>query len=258
MIFPALKSIPFLFLSFLLVNSAIAQETPSLPIGTIDNLSMNYTSPDGGGQVESLNLDDIGEYTDAALSVNNYSGLLIFGLEDKTFEIDISMLGVSDADTINISRLNYKNDSTNLSLNFSKLESTKDTGITRLGKSKINCQGSTINEELLLACLKTGKLNLTNMFIKSSKGKKDVSLRYFNLSIKNGSLFANFKGSITKNINTKIWGRISYDSQLREITLKITKAKAGIIGVKGKIFNELKKNETENMRVEQPYIYIRL
>lgn len=78
------------------------------------------------------------------------------------------------------------------------------------------------------------------------------------LAIKNGaySFEAKLVGSL--KVNLTLEGLATLDQPNRTLSIRIDKAKAGIISVKDMIFEELKKNKNPNMTVTPPYIKMKL
>ena len=56
----------------------------------------------------------------------------------------------------------------------------------------------------------------------------------------------------------KAYGVIDHDSQKEEITIKLDKAKVGILNVKKKVLNMVKEKESERLKVEGDKIIIKL
>lgn len=93
----------------------------------------------------------------------------------------------------------------------------------------------------------------------------EVPARASELSVQNLKLdVANkkFKGevSIKASISAtvKFEGLISYSTEDKKIAIRLDKAKALFLDVRGKIFDELEKVQSESLEVRRPWIYITL
>lgn len=276
------KSIRLAGLTLALSTTVLATDSQGLPKGKLDNLNANYRSPAGTGKADYINFQDFGEYRSADLEVENYNGLLIFNLrddnEDKSFELDLSTFGITDADVINLSRLNFSNTEKNINLNISSANAQAQDASTSFNNGRISCTRdkvhSDITDDLLSACLKNASLSVNNMrlnsgksefvsFVPSEFGEIDIlgsSIKIDNLSINIGghNFKGQVKGDVTKGMKVKFEGQTHYFIDKKQIRVKLTKAKAGFINVKKTLFKELKKAQSETLTVREPYIYIQL
>lgn len=247
-----------------------------MPVGKIENLNANYRSPAGTGKVAYLNIEDFGEYKNANLEVENYNGLLQFMIEDKQFELDLSMLGISDAEEINFSTLNFQNSDSSIGLNVASgmaKDQEKDFNLS-FSSASITCQKAQtyedIKTELLANCLNNANISLGKLDFQ----KQELTLQSFvqdNLEIQGGFDLSNFKvniasgkykaetkSSVSSGMTIKLEGLTNYNIDEKIIEIKIDKAKAGIFSIKSKIFDELRKIESESITVNEPFIYITL
>ena len=84
------------------------------------------------------------------------------------------------------------------------------------------------------------KMGARNVDLKISSGK-------FNLS-------ANVQAQVSGNVKSK--GEMKFEASLKKITVKIDEVKFGFLNVTSKVFDELKKQETDSLKVSKPYVYI--
>lgn len=277
-----LKSLRHASLLCALSITAHATDSQGLPQGKLNNLSAKYQSPSGTGKAAYINFQDFGEYRNADLEVENYNGLLIFNLrdenEDKSFELDLSTFGITDADSINLNQLNFSNDAKRINLNINSANAKAEDKSTSFSGASINCHRDKvfedITDDLLSACLKNSSLSISNLNIRSGKSEfvsivtneydeveilgSAIKLDYLKLNINGHNFKGETKGDVTKNVKVKFEGQTHYFQDKRQVRVKISKAKAGFISVKGTIFKELKKAQSDNLRVNEPYIYINL
>ncbi len=132
-----------------------------------------------------------------------------------------------------------------------------------------NCSGSV---ELIESCLNgTGRIRLGQLEYKSDKAydqTRDI-LHALNFAAKGNTTVKNlaldissgkFNGEITANVGisatVKFSGLISYDVASKKVSIRLDKAKASFLDVRGKIFDELEDVQSESLVVERPWIYI--
>jgi hypothetical protein len=256
-----------------MTTSILGFESGKLPTGSIKNLTSNYVSPRGNGNAQYINLSEFGEYTDAALEVENYNGLLMFMLDDKNFEIDISMLGVTDADKIDLKAMSFNHNENEIKLSASSLKANDPDFNASISSPSINCRKSAeyddVKDQILSACLTTGYLSLGRINFQNNKSHfynlvdegtlgSSFKLDYLKLNINRNSFKGEFKGDVSKGIKVKMEGNTWYNPESNVVKIKIDKAKAGFINIKNTIFKELKNNESDKLRVDKPYIFISL
>ena len=260
-------------LAIAILSSIQAEEAPSLPKGIINNLNANYVSPRGSGTAKHINLEEFGQFDNAKLEVENYNGLLMFSVEDKSFELDLSMLGINDADKINLGQLHFTNQGKQIKLSLGSAAANDTEFNLGINGGSINCtriqELTDIKDDLLNACLKNGNFSI-NRFNMQSAGSQfynilneaplgsDIKLESIRLNISNNSLRGELKGNVTQDVKVKIEGGSWYNPANNEIKLRIDKAKAGWFNVKKTLFKELSKMQSDTLKVRSPYIYFYL
>ena len=85
-----------------------------------------------------------------------------------------------------------------------------------------------------------------------------VGIKNLNLKVNAGKfeLSAEVKAQISGT--AKASGTLKYEAAVKKLTVKISEVKFGILDVTSKVFDELKKQESETLKVSKPYIYITL
>ncbi|WP_157680509.1 hypothetical protein [Bacteriovorax sp. Seq25_V] len=245
-----------------------------LPNGQIQALNANYNSPTGTGTAKYINIDEFGEYRNPQLEVENYNGTLMFSIEDKSFELDLSMLGVSDAQTIGLNNLNFSNNSKNIALNFSSAKALDDDFSFSVSNPSVDCTRTgifdDIKTDLLSNCLKYSKLRIsrldfrsdtsefTNLITEEEITSSKIDLSDFKLDINSGKFKGEVKSSMSQGLTIKVEGLSQFKVESNQIEIKLDKAKAGIFNIKSKIFDELEKMDSDTISVREPYITIQL
>ena len=258
-----------IFLVGLMSFQLYANET--LPTGYIENLNAAYNTPKGSASADVVNIEGFGNYVRPQMDVENYKGLLIFSFEDKQFELDISMLGITDAERIDVGSLEFGNDDAKINLSLDGADAFDPTFRINIRNAFIEClrsdQYEDIKDDLLSACLSNSKISLGEAYFMSEDSEfyslydeyeimgDTFDLQDLDVNVRNGKLKAEFRSSLSKGIKVKIEAETSYDTQNKRVVINLRKAKASFLNIKNTIFNELEKMDTEGLEVQRPYIY---
>jgi hypothetical protein len=91
-----------------------------------------------------------------------------------------------------------------------------------------------------------------------SGSRGDLSIKSLDFNINNGKyeLGADVKAQMSGRAKSK--GQMSYDPKSGIMTIKVSEVKFGVLSVKGLVFDELKKNENDHMKVKEPNIYYKI
>jgi hypothetical protein len=86
----------------------------------------------------------------------------------------------------------------------------------------------------------------------------DLTIKGIDLKIVNGKL--DLSAEIKAQISGKAKGNgnVSYDQNAKKLTIKISEIKFGFLNVTNQVFDELKKQEGEQLKVSKPYVYYSL
>ncbi len=133
----------------------------------------------------------------------------------------------------------------------------------------LNCKNPSLGLRPLENCLQTGTLKISNfqmsqanMFTQTlnviDASATDASFKNMNLTFKNGSFDLELKASLSVTVTIKGEGKVEYlpAGQDFDLRIRIDKLKASFLNIKDDLFKELKKNESESLKVQDPYIYI--
>ncbi|POB12782.1 hypothetical protein [Halobacteriovorax sp. DA5] len=247
-------------------------EKPAFPIGKINQLNANYTSPKGTGTSKEISIKGFGDFINPNLEVENYGGTLIFSIDNESFELDLSSLQINDAEKIGISNINYNNGDTNIGLNLNQVQASGEGFSTRLSGTSLECQKQSREgneyEQLLQNCFNYLSLNVGSAFFQSSERSfynltneyetlgSAVEIDDLKLNIRGGKFDGHLKGNVSKGVKVKFEGRASYDLGNKIVNIRIDKAKAGLFNVRRTIFKELERFENDKIEIDEPNIYI--
>lgn len=243
----------------------------------INNFNFNYTSPLGEGVARSFSFESFSEKQEARVWVEKtYGGFLVkaSGATDGEFEIKNAPEFIKNAERMSLRDFNF---SFNQSMSMKLAEASFISPDSQLNLQALtwNCNRdsshSEILDQVLNGCisrmsLETSKFSSNSLVAEAfaeameihSATLAGVGLNNLDLSIEKGSfdLSAQVKAQISGKVKGK--GEVSYNSSAKEVKIKISSIKFGFFNITGKVFSELKKNESEKMKVNQPYVILKL
>src|SRR5690606_18217030 len=122
-------------------------------------------------------------------------------------------------------------------------------------------QAVEVMDQLLEGCIQKMRLR-SNKFSSNSlttlvqKTMGGIGVNDLDLNVSGGKLdlSAQIKAQISGKARAK--GNISYAAHEKKLTVKLSEVKFGILNVTSQVFDELKKNESAQMKVQKPYIYL--
>jgi len=261
-----------LLVSLLLSTQVGAQVSTAV----IKNFNFNYRAPTGEGVAESFSYQKAVREAQVvrAERVGDEFRILLEGAEDR----ELNWKGAPDliigADVIKLSAFNlnyagsleltavsgffqsplrilsFKSLSLSCDRNYVLGEATQQliTGCfqkLQFRASAFNSEGEGFDQAVMKA-LDQGhnellaKLGAKNIDLKISSGK-------FNLS-------ADVQAQVSGTVKSK--GVMTFEAPLKKVTVKIDEVKFGFLNVTSKVFDELKKQESDSVKVSKPYVYI--
>jgi hypothetical protein len=93
--------------------------------------------------------------------------------------------------------------------------------------------------ETISKAISGSDVTVNSVDLKTNAGKYDLS--------------ADVKAQVSGKVKSN--GNMSYDPASGKLTLKISEVKFSILNITGKVFDELKKNESDKLKVKEPYVY---
>lgn len=243
----------------------------SLPLGNINNVSVKYTSPNGQATADYLNIEGIGEYKKPKLDVVNNAGVLVFSFEDKSFEIDLSLFAVQDAENVSVSNLNLVNDKEKIKLTFESILAKDAVTDAKIKDVTFDCKRSKTHDDVLgdlfETCFTEADIFLKRFDYYSEESSYtnliDESVTYTDIVVKNISINVNdkkFYGSLESNltfgIDVRFDGGVKYFPESRMVELRVDSVRASLFSIRSKVFKELQGKVPSNIIVDEPYIKI--
>lgn len=247
-----------------LFSTQVLGEVPEVEI---KNFNFDYKAPLGEGvaeyfsygkkvnQVQNVKVERVGDDFE----------VLLEGVEDQYLTFKGAPDFMTSADYMKLNSLFLKvSDSISFSLASGYFQSP--FRILELKNFKFQCE-QTIkcieSMSIQASSIHSNGEGLTEMFIKAFDERESgstpiVDVKDLELRINNGrfTLSGYVKAQLSGKVRSK--GEIKYEAPLRKVTLRIEEVKFGILNVTSKVLEELKKHESEKMKVIYPHIYLQL
>jgi hypothetical protein len=255
--------------ALILFTSFASAQTINL---NVKNFNFSYKDPHGLGSAENFSRSGVSGAVEISVDrINTDFKLLVSGSETQEFEFKNAPRFMSDAESMSIKGFNL-NLQNNLKLSLSSGKFQGRVDFLSLDGVALECTRLTyhseIMDQLISGCiqkmvLKTSEfssqsdqstlVNALNQAIISVLGSLEI--RSIELKTSGGKydLAADVKAQISGKV--KSMGQMSYDAVSGKLTVKISEVKFGFINITGKVFDELRNQENDKLKVKQPYVY---
>lgn len=228
----------------------------NIPTSKIENFNGSYLDPSGTASADYFEFNQYQFGANAEFTVEKQAGSIFLETPDESIQFDNIPDFITNLSELEWKNLNLNTNSSSIDFSLKSLKGSHTEGAVKINNLSLECKNknatSTSDNEILEMCLNQfAEVSLASTKITDKDKDTDVS----NLSIsidKNDMKYKVKYGSFT----VKGHGQTFYETNL--IRIKISTAKVGILNVRGKLFNELSKNQTEDLTVNEPWIEIRL
>lgn len=266
-----------LFITLLLFSSVA--EAQSLGV-SIKNFNFSYQNPHGSGSATSFSRSGFVADEGVSVSVDKLDKdfkLMVSGAENQEFELKNAPSFMTEAETMSVTGFNLDlADRLNMNMTSGRFNSIKDELI--LDGLNLDCARDIVQAEvmdqLISGCiqkmtLKTAKFSqsandglvnaletaLSAALVENSMVLAGVGVSSLDLKTNAGKydLSAEVKAQVSGKVKSN--GNMSYDATTGKLTLKISEVKFGFLNITGKVFDELKKQQSETLKVNEPYVY---
>jgi len=225
----------------------------AFPKASIQELSGAYQNSAGKARAKAFqfNEHDFGENVE--FDVEKQGTSLYLSTEEQEFEFKDLPLAVDKIEGVKWNGLNLESSEAKIDLALKSFIGQYTDQVLNLHGLRVICDhagGSGVGE-YLNACL-NNKGHLSFSKVETTSNGKKTTIGDFSLSTHNGRLRFQIKASA----KVKGKGEISYKDNV--VTIKITEAKSSGFSVRSRFFKELRKLQSENIKVKRPYITISL
>lgn len=245
----------------------------------VQNFNFNYQAPfgDGTADVFSYQNSKTNQQNVKVEKIGEDFKIILEGVENQELTLKDAPDMVRNAEKMKLQNVNFAfNDKISLTM-ASALFNSPDQNAEMKGMA-LNCDVIKTHKEVmdqaLLGCIQkmtlkssgintNGETSIANTFMSAvDEGHNaltaSVGIKNLNMKVTNGKfdLSADVKAQISGT--AKASGTLKYDQSSKMLTIKISEVKFGILNVTSQVFNELKKQESSTLKVDQPYVYITL
>ena len=237
----------------------------------VKNFNFSYQNPHGQGEATSFSRSKSTTSDSVNVSVDKIDQefhIQVTGGEEHEFIFKDAPSFMTDAETINLSGFNLDlNDQLNLKVSSARFNSHSDS--LQLDGLTLACQKLGVEEnlmdQLISGCVqkmsfKSSKFSSQNSdaLIASALDEMmaGIGVNSVDFAINNGKfdLSAEVKAQISGKVKSS--GNMSYDSVTGKLSVKISEVKFGFLNITSKVFDELKKQESDRLTVKAPYVYL--
>lgn len=261
-----------LFVGVLMFNALnVSAETLNV---SVKNFNFTYTNPHGQGTAASFSRSSLinEELSVTVDKINKDFRLNVSGAETQEFELKNAPAFMTEAQTMSVSGFNLNlAERLNLSLAAGRFNSTDSS--LKLDGLNLDCSRDQtqpeVMDQLIKGCIqkmtfKSSKFQsqdveeaLVNVISEavSKSINSNVTVNSVDLKTNAGKydLAADVKAQVSGKVRSK--GDMSYDPASGKLTLKISEVKFSILNITGKVFDELKKQQSDKLTVKEPYVY---
>lgn len=231
----------------------------------IQNFNFDYKNPSGQGSASSFQYEKSGVQVSVD-KIGKEFKLKAIGAVTTEYTLQNAPEVVETAEKMSIQNLNLTVVET---LNFSVArakflgkEDRLDLQALSLECDRDRNQVEAVNQ-LIAGCIRKLKLraerfdSLSEIIAKAISDEKEA-VKNFRLQISNGKF--NFSAGVSVGVPGTVKGKgdVSYSASEKRFAIRISEVKFGILNITGKVFDELQKNESENMKVKRPFVYLKL
>lgn len=241
----------------------------------VKNFNFTYTNPHGDGTATSFSRSQFMN-EELKVSVDKLDKdfkLSVSGSETQEFEFKDAPSFMTDADTMSVTNFNLNlAEKLNLSLAAGRFNSPESS--LKLDGLNLDCSRDSLQTEvmdqLISGCIqkmtfKSSKFQsqdagetlalILSDTISKAVSSSNVTVNSVDLKTNAGKydLSADVKAQVSGKVKSN--GNMAYDPASGKLTLKISEVKFSILNITGKVFEELKKKESDKLKVKEPYVY---
>ena len=237
----------------------------------VKNFNFSYQNPHGQGEATSFSRSKNTSKESVNVSVDKVDQefhIQVTGGEEHEFIFKDAPSFMTDADTINLSGFNLDLDrQLNLKLSSASFDSQSDS--LQLNNLTLVCEklGAEENlmDQLIAGCIqkmafKSSKFSSqdTDALISSALDEVMAGIGVNSVDFTSNNGRFDLSGEVKAQISGKVksFGTLSYDSASGKLTVKISEVKFGFLNLTSKVFDELKKQESDKLTVKAPYVYL--
>ena len=247
---------------------------------SVKNFNFTYQNGNGSGSAASFYVTPRNPENNVKVQVAKVAQdfqLTVTGSGVEQYEFKNAPSFMTEAERMTISNFNLSfTDKLTASLAQGRFQSPNDE--LKLDGLTLDCARVTTHEEvmdqLIAGCiqrmnLKSSKFSSSSaeeslaqllshsiaMAMNDGRGIDGVGVNSLELKTNGGKydLAAEVKAQVSGKVKSN--GNMSYDAKTGKLTLRISEVKFSILNITGKVFDELRKQESDKLQVREPFVY---
>lgn len=245
-----------IFIALICLAPMVTSAQPNLKV---TNLNFDYQDTHGKGAATEFTVELEKIFEDFKLKV--------YGSMEAEYEIKNAPALLKEAQSIRLNAFNLGlNERLNISLVDAAFISPDET--MELQSFSLDCARdlttTVVKDQIINGCLQQLRLKSTKLTtqsileegILSALSNSGVKISGLDVKVNSGKYEFSAEVKAQMSGKAKSNGQLSYDSSKKLLTIKINEIKFSVLNVTSQVFKELKKKESESMRVEKPYLYL--
>lgn len=244
----------------------------------VQNFNFNYQAPYGDGTADNFSYESKQSQQNVHVEkIGEDFKILLEGVENQELTLKDAPEMIRNAEVMKLKGMNFLFSEKLVLEMASAAFNSVDQDIEMKGMT-LNCDliksQKEILDQALMGCIQkmtlkssalstSGESGLVNTFMSAlDEGHKSlqasVGIKNLNMKVNSGKfdLTAEVKAQVSGT--AKALGNLKYDQSTKKLTVKISEVKFGFLNVTSQVFNELKKQESATLKVNEPYVYITL
>ena len=237
----------------LVASFLVVQVMASDFYGELRSFNLNYQQPSGTANSEHFIFQDIAFENPTQYLVELQAGSLFLETPESTIQIDDLPNFVTDVDSLVITNLNLLSNTAAITLGVDEFHTVSRDGSMKVEALNALCANLTSSPDVLFDLLDRCLNMRGEISIDSVYEGTDKKLAHFTMETQGGRM--TFR--VTAEGKTVRGEGETYfvDNKIR---IKITKAKYGILSVRGLLFRKLADLANDNVTVNNPWIEVNL
>jgi hypothetical protein len=225
------------------------------PESNIQEFQGSYNSPSGTAKANRFSFTGVDFGENPEFSVEKQAGVFFLETPNESLQIEGLPEMISELQELRWNGVSLKTVPGSIDLDLLNITGSAPDNSLLINDLKLDCQHGVVQgelmEEILDSCLNTNGV-FTLKLVKTTKEGKTDKIENIWLSTKDTKMSFKLKAA-----GATIKGRGATFYEANTVKIRIDKAKAGFFNVRGKLFKELKKMESENISVNLPWIEIK-
>lgn len=221
----------------------------------VENLNLDYAGGSGkatAAKAQFVLEDNAWSFTNAQFDVREEAGRLVIERQQDNFSYGIEAPFLEGVKKANARAFWLDYAPGRVITRFQSAVLEKDESKTNIGSTALTCRAAQRTTDPIDACIFSGTFTMASL--KAQGEEKATEVSDVDVAIIKGK--TNFTVKVSGIGTLKGNGTTTHEPANSLIKIKVDKVKLGILDVTGQFFSQLADAQSENLKVERPYIYV--